>query len=105
MGSVIQIRFQCPQCADETWIVAEQMNPIMVRCQGCSDILVLQDGAFFTVSKSFFKKKILKRFSVADCGKVIKHIQVVKPLPETKITALKTILKEDLDVLDFLGKI
>lgn len=105
MENVIQMRFACPHCSDQTWIIAEQMNPIMVKCQGCSEILVLQDGFFFTVSKNFFKKKILRRFSVVECGKVIKHVLVAKPLPETKITALKTILKEDLDVLDFLGKI
>lgn len=105
MGPVIQIRFVCPHCLDETWLIAEQTNPIMVRCQGCSDIMVFQNGTLFTVSKTFFKKKILKRFGVSECGKVINHIKVNKPLPSTKITGLKTILSENLDVLDFLDKI
>lgn len=105
MESLIQMRFVCPQCSDETWVVVEQISPIMVRCQGCSDILILQDGTFFTVSKNFFKKRILKRFSVSECGKVINHIKILKPLPATKIVALKEILKEDLDVLEFLDKI
>ena len=105
MVNVIQMRFICAHCHDETWLIAEQTNPIMVRCQGCSDIMVLQNGALFTVSKTFFKKKILKRFVVSQCGKVINHIRVDKPLPSNKITELKTILNEKLDVLDFLDKI
>ena len=109
---VCQFRVTCPKCTDETWLVTEQTNPIMVRCRGCSAILVIQDNWLYSVSEDFLKTKIMSKFKVLDCGKIVNHVPRSGPIKtgtkgsaDKQILNLKKILGEDMDVSDFIKRI
>lgn len=102
--NVSQYLIKCPHCQSETQLIAEESNPIIFLCRGCSRSVVVHNNTVFTVSEGFVKKLTKKYRSVA-CGRILASRvseDIGEPITTDKIQALHEILEKPMDVKDII---
>jgi len=95
---------KCPTCQTQTKMVCEESSPVMVVCAGCERILVMHQNRLFTVPMSTMIK-IMRQHRVRPCGNIVasKLSHEAKDIiSDKKLSDLRDLLEQDVDVLDFL---
>jgi len=98
---------KCPNCSTEVRLVAEMVSPIMIYCQGCERTMILSNNIIFTLPFEYVSE-LTKNHGTRSCGNVL-STQVSKVAKQLingeKITELRNLLEQRLDVQDFIKKI
>ena len=104
---VSEYLIRCPSCSSETHVVAEESNPLIFRCNGCSRNVVLHNSLVFTVSEDYVLE-LVKRYKSKVCGRVLfskVSTQAKDSITDGKIQELHRLLTKPMDVRDFIKKI
>jgi len=98
---------KCPNCSTEVRLVAEMVSPIMIYCLGCERTMILSNNIIFTLPFEYVSN-LTKNHGIRHCGNVL-STQVSKVAKQLingeKISELRNLLEQRLDVQDFIKKI
>lgn len=108
---------KCPECETEVDAVIVDTRCFLVKCDGCQNVLVIDDVSIYSVSGEFFKK-IVKKHSFKVCGNIIdsrihrfdgansafKQKTDSRVISNTDIQELSSFLEKSQDSLDILKK-
>ena len=100
-----QYKIQCMNCMSDSFLISEECNPIIYKCNGCNRIVVAHNDNSFTITENFFMKMV-KEYNIKYCGKVVKYFPKNNvPNKYKKVIKKENISEEDLSKLhDFLVK-
>lgn len=105
--STSEYRVKCPTCSTEIQLVAEEENPIMFYCFGCNQYTIIHNNSVYNVSFNFFRD-LMDRYRMKACGRIVNaniSPQAAEAANQQKFNELKNLLKQPLDVKDFIKKI
>ena len=103
---VFELLIRCPHCDSITRLIVEDADPLIFSCGGCDKSIVIQGDNVFTVNSGFVKK-LLKKHKTNPCGQILLtdiSDTAKSMLTEGKIKELRSILKENCDVSEFIKK-
>lgn len=116
--SYCQYKLICLNCGSEITLVSIECNPIILKCFGCDEIIVVQNSQVYNLSEEFFSN-ILKKFDFKYCGQIV-NVLIKKdaenspnfpgnterePISEEDIKYLREFLDNSADSLDILKNI
>lgn len=104
---ISEYRITCPLCESKLIVVSEDANPIMVYCEGCSNVVVINDGMIYMVSFSFYKR-MYEQYNFSKCGKVVQSLRSSKAEDmglEKSLENLHNLLTQRMDVSEFIKKL
>lgn len=104
---VAEYLIKCPRCHSETRLVAEESNPLIFCCRGCSRSIVVHNNAVFTVSEDYVLK-LVRRYKAKACGRILASKvseDAKKEITRDRIKELHNLLEDPMDVRDFIKKI
>lgn len=103
---LFEYRIRCPYCKTDTDLIAEEANPIIFECHGCTRQIVIESNIVYTVSKEKFEE-ISKKVKVFECGQVTRY-KVRKrkqSISQEQIDDLHELLEKKIDVKDLIAKL
>lgn len=98
---------RCPSCGSGTRLVAEMQSPIMVYCPGCDQSIIINGSIIFTVPFDY-AHSLYEKYKIRICGRILASEISKKAkslISKDKIDNLHDLLKEPLDVNDFIKKL
>lgn len=104
---VVEYMISCPECQTVTKLVCEEANPVIFACHGCDKNVVMHNDRIFTISDDFLADIMIEYKSVS-CGRILGanlSRQSQEKINNFKMRYLKNILKEDMDVSEFIKRI
>lgn len=105
--TIYELAIKCPVCGTVTTIVAQESNPLIFMCTGCSKSVIMQGNTLYTVSSSYINT-ILKKFRHISCGQVVSVVvsdEAKELITEEKINNLHDLLQKKVDVSDIINKL
>lgn len=98
---------RCPECSSRMKLYAEILTPLMIYCHGCDRFIVLTQEQVYTLPFNMVYE-LLGDHDYRLCGNLL-SVELSKSAKQLinrdKIDELKDLLKQPLDVEEFIKKI
>jgi len=105
MVAIFQYKIQCPYCDTEISLVAEESNPIIFPCKGCSNHIVIEGNIVYNVPSNV-AQRVMKRVKVKQCGQVVKSkLNPKHVITQKEIDDLHEMLENNSTIEDFLKQL
>jgi hypothetical protein len=111
--SYAQYKVSCPKCNLDSYLISIESNPIIFRCYGCMDFVVVANSRAYVI-RSDFMEEMVEKYNFKFCGQVMKveerrnkpSIKKKKTeITEEDIKSLHEFLEKSKDSSEFLKRL